>query len=361
MYKRNYKTIYNDLRSKIDNFEIKPGSLLPTETEMAEKWNVSRPTVTRAYNKLQEDGLVTKCPGYGTEVLEHKGKGLPLYGLLLPGAGESEIFSVITERLLEMASPNTYAVLCDGSGASTAKIRSYFVEACADEYIKKGVDGIIFSPLERVDNADELNARICRKFDDAGIPVVLIDRDICNFPCRSSYDLVCLDNYSAGYIMAQHFIDQGCRKIYYFYRPFSAYSVFQRLSGITAAMRQAGMEISSGDAICAETSEFVLAHPEKLEKGAAVICANDSTAAMLIPDLEAAGYRIGSDILISGFDDMKYAKHLKHPLTTFRQPCEQIAEVAVELIERRLQNKDAAVITANLTGDIVIRKSSIMK
>lgn len=359
--RNDYKSIYNSIRAQIESFEIEPGSLLPPESVMAEQWKVSRPTINKVYNQLQLDGFVSKRRGYGTEVLKHKGKNLPLFGLLLPGAGESEIFTIINDRLLEKSSPNTYSCLCDGVGASNAKIRSYVLDACVEEYIKKGVDGIFYSPLERVENADKLNAEACRKIDEAGIPLVLIDRDIVNFPQRSRYDLISCDNYSAGFVMAQHLIDQGCKKIYFYYRPYSAYSVKLRISGVSAAMRQAGLQMSPEDIICSETTEGGGLDPVRFEKGSAIICANDSTAAMLIPMLEETGYKIGKDLYICGFDNMKYAEHLKNPLTSYMQPCKKIADIAVELMERRLLKRNAPVVTVTLPGELIARKSTAIK
>ena len=357
--KKDFKSIYAVIKSKIENFEIGPGELLPTETVMAQEFGVSRPTISKVYNQLQVDGLVAKKRGFGTEVLKHKGSSLPLYGLLLPGAGESEIFGIINDKLLEMASPNTYACLCEGVGASNAKIRSYLLESCADEYIRKGVDGVIFSPLERVDDADALNVSVCKKLDAAGIPVILVDRDIYNFPQRSDYDLVCLDNYSAGFLMAMHFINQGHKNIYFFHRPHSAYSVQLRISGISSAMMQMGLEFSSKHIICSETSDFSVLKSGIFEEGSAIICANDSTAAMLIPSLESIGYEVGKSIFISGYDNMRYARHLKYPLTSFRQPCEKIAELSIELMTRRIANPSAAVVTINIAGELIVRESSI--
>ena len=359
--KNDYKSIYNSIRKQIESFEIETGSLLPPESVMAGEWKVSRPTINKVYNQLQADGLVSKRRGYGTEVLKHKGKDLPLFGLLLPGAGESEIFTIINDRLLEKSSPNTYSCLCDGAGASNAKIRSYVLDACVEEYIKKGVDGVFYSPIERVENADRLNSEACRKIDEAGIPLVLIDRDIVNFPERSKYDLVSCDHYSAGFIMAQHLINQGCKKLYFYYRPFSAYSVQLRISAVSAAMRQAGLHMLPEDIICAETTETGVIKSGRFEKGSAIICANDSTAAMLLPLLEDAGYNIGEDLYICGFDDMKYAEHLKNPLTSYRQPCRLIADVAVELMFRRLQNRNAPAVTVTLPGDLIPRESSKVK
>ena len=226
--KPSYKSIYDILKKDILDGIYPTGSLLPTELTLADQYSVSRPTIAKVYNQLQTEGYITKKKGLGT-IVNHKYTSTTLsFGLLLPGAGESEIFSIINDQLLKQSEAGKFNCLWEGATASNANIRRELIEACCDNYIKKGVDGIFFSPLERVADADEINIRICDKIEKAGIPLILIDRDIYNFPQRSNFDIVCLDNFSAGCIMAQHLIDQGCTHIHFFYRPDSACSVNMR-------------------------------------------------------------------------------------------------------------------------------------
>ena len=88
------------------------------------------------------------------------------------------------------------------------------------------------------------------------------------------------------------------------------------------------------------------------------MCANDSTAALLMSSFDEIGKVIGRDLLICGYDDMKYAQHLKYPLTSYRQPCEEIANVGVELMLRRIDNPNVIPITATLNGEILAREST---
>jgi len=55
---------------------------------------------------------------------------------------------------------------------------------------------------------------------------------------------------------------------------------------------------------------------------------------------------------------MKYAQYLKCPLTSYRQPCEEIANLSVELMLRRVLNSKVAPITAMLSGELKKRKST---
>ena len=357
--KPSYKSIYDILKKDILDGAYPTGSLLPTELTLADQYSVSRPTIAKVYNQLQAEGYITKKKGLGT-IVNHKHSSTTLsFGLLLPGAGESEIFSIINDQLLKQSEAGKFNCLWEGATASNADIRRELIETCCDNYIKKGVNGIFFSPLERVANADEINIRICDKIEKAGIPLILIDRDIYNFPKRSNFDIVCLDNFSAGCIMAQHLIDQGCTHIHFFYRPDSANSVNMRLSGIKEVVQQNKLPFDTNNVHCGNPENINFVKQMQIISGkTGIICANDSTAAVLMSTLTDIGLQISEDLLICAYDNMKYSMHLKHSLTSFKQPCEEIANVSVELMFRRINRINAFPVTVNLAGEIVIRDSS---
>lgn len=357
--KTSYKSIYNIFKKDILNGIYPTGSLLPTELTLAQQHSVSRPTIAKVYNQLQAEGYITKKKGLGTIVNYKHTDNTLTFGLLLPGAGESEIFSFINDQLLKQSEKGKFNCLWEGATASSANIRRELIETCCDNYIKKQVDGIFFSPLERVSNADSINRRICEKVTTAGIPLILIDRDIFNFPLRSTFDIVCLDNFSAGCIMAQHLIDQGCESIHFFHRPDSASSVNMRLSGIKHVVQENKLQFDENNVHCGNPEDVDLIKQIQIVPGkTGIICANDSTAAVLMSTITDIGIQISSDLLICAYDNMKYSMHLKHSLTSFQQPCEEIANVSIELMFRRVKNREAVPVTVNLAGEIVIRDST---
>jgi len=63
-----YRQIYGHFRSQIVSGEIETGALLPTEHDVMQAFDVSRITVRRAFNDLQDAGLVTRRQGRGTVV-----------------------------------------------------------------------------------------------------------------------------------------------------------------------------------------------------------------------------------------------------------------------------------------------------
>lgn len=58
----------DDVLARISREEIAPGERLPTETEIATQYGVSRTVVREAMSRLRADGVVTARPGAGTFV-----------------------------------------------------------------------------------------------------------------------------------------------------------------------------------------------------------------------------------------------------------------------------------------------------
>jgi len=67
-----YEQIYQLLRSKISEGQLRPGDLLPSEAELVEQYQVSRATVRQALDELVSDGLIQRRQGRGTFVSPHK-------------------------------------------------------------------------------------------------------------------------------------------------------------------------------------------------------------------------------------------------------------------------------------------------
>ena len=169
-----YKIIYEYLRELALNGSLRPGDMMPTDSEISKKFHASRPTVAKSMARLVEEGILGRRAGYGTYLLDFKKKGLTL-GLLIPGLGQTEIFEPICAQIAELAERRSYALIWGGSGDAEGKRRS--ADQLAQRYIDQGVDGVFFTPVELIPEHEQINAEILDSFRQADIAVVLLDRD----------------------------------------------------------------------------------------------------------------------------------------------------------------------------------------
>ena len=88
----------------------------------------------------------------------------------------------------------------------------------------------------------------------------------------------------------------------------------------------------------------------------AIIAANDGSAIGVLRALDARGLRVPQQVLVTGYDDIPSAQLLTQPLTTVRQPLEELAEAAVEVIARQFAGRPVAL-RLELPTQLVLRES----
>ncbi len=357
--RQKFLQLYEILKKDIQDGVYKNDQKIPTEVELATQYKLSRPTVAKALDLLRKEGMIERTSGIGTFVQMQPRNEMLNFGLLIPGLGETEIFESICGHMSKLAQTKKFNLIWSGSIQDDAKARKEHIESLAKHYIEQKVDGVFFTPLELTSEKDTVNESIVKLFDQANIPLVLMDRDIVSFPSRSEYDLVSVDNFRLTYIITQHMIEQGCRTIKFVARPFSAPSVQMRIYGYTQALLDAGLKFTP-DMVSIEdnfNSEYI---KNLLSDCAApaIICANDTTASKFMHALTDTGFDIPNEVKVAGVDDIKYANYLRVPLTTYKQPCKEIAEIAIELMFSRIKLKSLPARTIFLEGKLITRKST---
>lgn len=67
-----YKTIANKIKKDIISIKLSKGEMIPTEAKLAQTYQVSRVTVRRAINLLEEENLLYSIQGSGTYIKNDK-------------------------------------------------------------------------------------------------------------------------------------------------------------------------------------------------------------------------------------------------------------------------------------------------
>jgi DNA-binding LacI/PurR family transcriptional regulator len=355
-----HSRISQELLAEIAAGKYASSGRLPSEAQLVDRFGVSRPTVARALRDLQDRGLVERRAGSGSFV---RGPALAAvhrqYGLLIPGLGTTEIFAVICGELAGLARVHGYGVLWGGTHHRPQEdISIEDARGLCEQFISSQVAGVFFAPFEHTDRREEVNRALAEKLRRAGIAVVLLDRDLGAFPARSEFDLVGVDNFAGGYLLAEHLLKLGCRTLAFAVRPLSAPTVNARIAGAREAILDRGLSVPRDFVRVGEPDDPRFARGF-ISKGQVdtVLCANDDVAALLLRSLAQVGLHVPGDVRVVGFDDVRYATMLSVPLTTMHQPCREIAILALRAMLDRIADPALPPRSLTLSLSLVVRES----
>lgn len=351
-----HQRVYGALERGILSGRWKGGERLPSEAELVRQFGASRITVGRAVRDLQLAGLVERRAGSGSFVRAARASSALSFGLLIPDLGETEILEPIWQGIMASPLAREHALLWGSSSAGASKEERAW-ELCR-QYVERRVSGVFFAPLELTPAKDEVNQRITRALDEARIPIVLLDRTAVPYPQRGHHDLVGIDNRRAGYVVTDHLLGLGARRVAFVALRNAAATVEAREAGYREALhaRQLPCDPSLVHRIDPTDADAVRAlmdahHPD------AVVCANDWTAARLMHSILALGYAVPRDVRLVGIDDVDYAGLLPVPLTTLTQPTRHIGAAALAAMLDRVVGTDLPTRDILLHGSLVVRRS----
>ena len=89
-----------------------------------------------------------------------------------------------------------------------------------------------------------------------------------------------------------------------------------------------------------------------------VFVASDLMAQGALPVLRAARPPVPEDVAIVGFDDSSAALDCDPPLTTVRQPTEEMAAEMARLLVRQIEHPDTPVSAVVFEPSLVVRRSA---
>lgn len=137
-----------------------------------------------------------------------------------------------------------------------------------------------------------------------------------------------------------------------------------RLKGFQQGLEEAGIEFDKRLVAEGEYSIWSgvnAAHQllSQKELPTAIVCMNDQMAVGAIQAIRSKNLRVPEDISVTGFDNIDYARYCDPPLTTISQPRDDMAQVAVDYLLRRIEGDDSEAVDTHFVRpyDFVLRKS----
>lgn len=173
------------------------------------------------------------------------------------------------------------------------------------------------------------------EFRDAAMPVILVDEQ------AEGASTVASDNHAGGHLAGKHLADAGRRTIAVVSGRLNSnggYNAVQRVNGFTKALAERGIPFSSEALVevvdySRKEGEAALATLLRLpKKPDAVFCAaGDFCASGVLAVARERRLGVPAELAVLGYDDNPLAAISHPPLTTIRQPMDEIAAEAWRL------------------------------
>lgn len=198
-------------------------------------------------------------------------------------------------------------------------------ERCIRELIQRRVDGIILF-------AGRLGASAIAEFARQ-LPIVVTGRSV---EAEGVFSLA-VDDEEGARIATRHLIELGHRRIAFIGGPRDHPDAQARFAGYRSALDQSGLSfvprlVAPGN-FSEEGGRLAGERLIALEEPfSAVVCANDQTAFGLQLALFRHGIRVPDDVSVVGFDDLSTAAYFLPPLTTVRQPVDQMGDLSAQAL-----------------------------
>ncbi|MBN2755045.1 MAG: LacI family DNA-binding transcriptional regulator [Candidatus Goldbacteria bacterium] len=208
--------------------------------------------------------------------------------------------------------------------------------------------------------------KILDEYNRVGIPVLLIENRM-----KGAYSIT-LDNNAGAKAAAEHLIKRGSKNICLIVgetvQPPSRekhIAAVERKTAFLNVLQKHGVKLKENciNTIHAYTHEEGKESVDRFLKNGikpdAVFCAAGDIVAMGVMErLKELKYRIPEDVAVIGYDDILAARHLNPPLTTVRQPLEEIGAMAFKMIIDAIDGKNIKRKSVLIKPDFVIRKSA---
>lgn len=269
---------------------------------------------------------------------------------------ENPFFSQILHGISDRAMDNGYNVFMSGTAENTER-EHRILDSLKIEMMK----GLIIIPVSETDR--ETAAKL-RKFEAGGVPVVLIDRDVRN----ARFDAVFSQDMEGSLEAVECLLEEGHTKVAVITGPDTSRPGYERLKGYKQALDNHGISLNKEYILCGnfmedESYEAMNRLLGLEEPPTAVFTCNNMTTLGALRCLKERGMKLGEDISVVGFDDIKELACTDIHLTAVTRPVYQMGCEAMRILERRFQTDGEArgeslVLQRNLVKTRLIKRGS---
>jgi LacI family transcriptional regulator len=201
----------------------------------------------------------------------------------------------------------------------------------------KQVDGLVLFSISFLNIANDHLLRV----QSDGVPVVAINRHL---QPEAPIASVLFDHAGGGRLATQHLIELGHRRIAHLGGPPHRFTGLQRRQGYETALTAAGIVpdpalVAEGD-YSFESGEALMRRLWE-QRPTAVFVGGDAMALGALRTLAALGVRVPADLSLVAFGNPDSVRYATPAITTVDLPVAAAGRTAVELVLRRIAQRDA--------------------
>lgn len=323
-----YQVIAEWLEQKIAEGSYRPGEKLPSEQELRDQFDVSRQTVRRALEVLEEQGLTYGQQGKGTFVtdpaLEEQNKSRQI--AVVTTYVDNYIFPRIIQGIEQILSAEGFQVQIAFTNNRIQKEKEIL-----EQMLSQNLRGLIIEATKSA--LPNPNLPLYRKLMEKGVQVLFLNSGYCELPCP----VAALNDTEGGRCAARYLLEMGHREIGGLLKSDDGQGL-RRYQGFLSELQAAGVSMDDNRFVWYDTGD--IGHFDWMERRilerfsgcSAVFCYNDAAAVELMELLKKNGMRIPEDISVISVDDTDLAVYGDVGLTSVHHPKEKLGEKAAELL-----------------------------
>jgi LacI family transcriptional regulator len=279
---------------------------------------VATPTRDRVQAAIRVLGFVRNEPARQLRAGRSRTIGLVVLDVANP------FFTDMARGVEDEASMSGLSVILCNSDDQAAR-ESRYLELLEEHRVQ----GILITPV------GESDARIAR-LQERGTPVILVDsRSATGKQCSVS-----VDDVLGGDVAATHLLASGHDRLAFVGGPAGLRQVADRREGAARALTRSGR--AATDLVVVETPALNVASGQAagrqiaamppVSRPTAVFCANDLLALGVLQEMTRHNIAVPDEVAIVGYDDIEFAAAAAVPLSSVRQPRQELGRMAAQLL-----------------------------
>ncbi len=330
-------------------------------SDIAKRVNVSTVTVSKALTG--QKGVSESMRAEIVELAEKMGYVKNSTAARVPGNSSHTLGVIVAERYLNENQSFYWSLYQEISQRALQKNCFTMLEVIsyADEKEKQlpkilsenKAEGLIIMGAFKTDYALFLNREV-------QVPKINLDTPGVN----DSSDSVVSNNMMGGYLMTNYLFGLGHRKIGFVGTRLATARSDDRYLGYLKSLMEHGVKPREEWLIDDRDREYGKVDYEqyfRLPSGmpTAFFCNCDLSASLLIRKLQEAGYNVPKDISVAGFDNYLNEQIINVGITTYEINTREMANRAVHILTRKLENANYSTGMFMLAGKFIERNSAV--